>query len=230
MPAVPAKKNFSDLVSRIHLRDRIAIGLCIALLTFLLIYQTGLDRLIKAMITWIAFAFSFNFASWLVFFNRTPLQMRERARQEDGNRVFVFLVILISCFASMFAVLLLVLSKDAGGTPKIIYVPVSIATMLFSWALVHTTFCFHYAHLYYDDAEDDTEIHAGGLDFPSEKRPDYLDFVYFSYGIGMTFQVADVNITSRTFRRMALLHGMVSFWFNTFVVALTINLIAGLKS
>ena len=213
-----------------HLKHRIAIGLGIALLTFLLTFQSGLGWLMKAMITWNAFTFSFIFASWLVFFNRTPVQMRERARQEDGSRVFVFMVILVSCFASMFAVLLLVLSKDAGGTPKIIYVPVAIATMMFSWTMVHTTFCFHYAHLYYDDAEDDTEIHAGGLDFPGEKRPDYLDFVYFSYVIGMTFQVADVNITSKVFRRLVLLHGLLAFGLNTFVVALTINLIAGLKS
>jgi uncharacterized membrane protein len=95
--------------------------------------------------------------------------------------------------------------------------------------MVHTTFCFHYAHLYYDDADEDTEIFAGGLDFPNEKTPDYMDFVYFSFGIGMSFQVSDVDITSKTIRRLVLLHGLLAFGLNTFVVALTINLIAGLK-
>jgi uncharacterized membrane protein len=229
MPGRTNKKNFQDLILRMHLIHRIVISLAIALFTFLLIFRSSLDRLVIAMIVWNAFAFSFIFASWLVFFTRKPAQMRMRAREEDGNRIFVFMVILISSFASMFAVLLLVLSKNAGGTPLIIFVPVSIATMVFSWIMVHTTFCFHYAHLYYDDAKDDSEIHAGGLDFPNEKRPDYLDFVYFSFVIGMTFQTADVDITSRTIRRLALLHGMLSFGLNTFVVALTINLIAGLK-
>ena len=107
--------------------------------------------------------------------------------------------------------------------------PVAVSNMLLSWVLVHTTFCFHYAHLYYDDSKDSTEIHAGGLDFPEEKKPDYIDFVYFSFIIGMTFQVSDVAITSRTIRRLALLHGLISFGLNTFVVALTINLIAGLR-
>jgi uncharacterized membrane protein len=230
MPGGSSKNSFKDIILRMHLAHRIAISVGVALLTFLLIFQSSLDKLVMAMITWNAFAFSFILTSCLVFFNRTATQMRVRARQEDGSRIFVFMVILISSFASMFAVLLLVLSKDAGGTPRIIYIPVAVATMLFSWTMVHTTFCFHYAHLYYDDAKDDTEIHAGGLDFPNEKRPDYLDFVYFSFIIGMTFQVADVDITSRTIRRLALLHGLLAFGLNTFAVALTINLIAGLKN
>jgi uncharacterized membrane protein len=212
-----------------HLSHRIAISLGVALLVFLLIFRSNFDRLVIAMITWDAFAFSFLLTSCLIFFHRTATQMRVRARQEDGSRVFVFLVILLSSFASLFAVLLLVLSNDAGGIPKIVYVSLAIATMLFSWTMVHTTFCFHYAHLYYDDARDDTEINAGGLDFPGEKRPDYMDFVYFSFAVGTAFQVPDVNITSRIIRRVALLHGLVAFGLNTFVVALTINLIAGLK-
>jgi uncharacterized membrane protein len=105
----------------------------------------------------------------------------------------------------------------------------ALPAMLFSWAIIHTTFGFHYANRYYDDAEGDPKIHAGGLDFPNEKNPDYLDFAYFSFVIGMTFQVSDVTITSRKIRRLALLHGLISFALNTFVVALTINLIAGLK-
>jgi uncharacterized membrane protein len=230
MPGGTGKKNLRDIILRMHLIHRIAISLGLSLLVFLLIFRSSLDRLVIAMIVWNAFTFSFILTSWLVFFTRKPTQMRMRARQEDGNRIFVFMVILISSFASLFAVLLLVLSKDAGGTPRIVYVPLAIATMLFSWVMVHTTFCFHYAHLYYDDAKDDTEIHAGGLDFPNEKRPDYIDFVYLSFGIGMSFQVADVNITSRIIRRVVLLHGLISFGLNTFVVALTINLIAGLKN
>jgi uncharacterized membrane protein len=221
--------SFKNIILRMHLSHRIAMSLGFAVLVFFLIFKTNLDQLVIAMITWNAFAFTFIITSCLVFFNRTAIQMRARAREEDGSRIFVFMVILVSCFASMFAVLLLVLSRDAGGTPKIIYVPVAVITMLFSWVMVHSTFCFHYAHLYYDDAVDDSEINAGGLDFPSEKRPDYMDFVYFSFAIGTAFQVPDVNITSRTIRRVALLHGLLAFGLNTFVVALTINLIAGLK-
>jgi uncharacterized membrane protein len=124
---------------------------------------------------------------------------------------------------------MLILSKDAEGTPRAIYVPVAVISMLFSWIVVHTTFCFHYAHLYYSDHDEDPHVHAGGLDFPNEKKPDFLDFAYFAFVIGMTFQVSDVEITSRELRRLALLHGLLSFGLNTFVLALVVNLIAGLK-
>lgn len=214
---------------RMHLRHRILISLSLALLAFLLVFQSRLDGLINAMIVWNAFAFSFIVTSWIVFFTRSATQMRLRARQEDGSRIFVFSIILVSCFACMFAVSLLILSKDAGSIPRIIYVPVAILSMLFSWVVVHTTFCFHYTHLYYADDPENSQVHIGGLEFPREKKPDFLDFAYFSFIIGMTFQVSDVEITSRRLRRLALLHSLLSFGLNTFVVALVVNLIAGLK-
>jgi uncharacterized membrane protein len=129
----------------------------------------------------------------------------------------------------MFTVLLLFISKGIGSVNQILYLLAALPSMLFSWAIIHTAFAFHYAHIYYNDSADDPKKHAEGLDFPNEKRPDYRDFVYFSFVIGMTFQVSDVQIRSRKIRRIALIHGLVSFALNTFVVALTINLIAGFK-
>jgi len=156
MPASSSNKSFKNIILRMHLSHRIAISLGFALLAYLLIFKIDLDGLVIAMVTWNAFAFSFILTSCLVFFNRTSIQMRARAREEDGSRIFVFMVILVSCFASMVAVLQLILTKDAG-TPKIVYVPVAVVTMLFSWVMVHMTFCFHYAHLYYNDAVEDTK-------------------------------------------------------------------------
>jgi uncharacterized membrane protein len=100
--------------------------------------------------------------------------------------------------------------------------------MLVSWAIVHTIYTFHYAHLYYQKQKGDGPVKEP-LNFPDEKKPDYLDFAYFSFVVGMTFQVSDVEISSRKVRRIVLVHGLLSFALNTFVVALTINLIAGLK-
>ena len=130
----------------------------------------------------------------------------------------------------MVAVLMLILSRYVGNTPRFIYVPVAVLSMLFSWIVVHTTFCFHYTHLYYSDDPANPDTHAGGLDFPGDQKPDFLDFAYFSFVIGMTFQVSDVQITSVRLRRLALVHGLLSFGLNTFVVALVVNLIAGLKN
>jgi uncharacterized membrane protein len=123
-------------------------------------------------------------------------------------------------------VLLLFISKN-DATEKLDII-VAIAGMLLSWFLVHTFFALRYAHLFYGDHKTKPDIHAGGLIFPSEQHPDYLDFAYFSFVLGMTFQVSDVQVTSKQLRRVAMLHGILSFGFNTFIVALTINVIAGM--
>ena len=128
----------------------------------------------------------------------------------------------------MFTVLLLMISKNGSSRHEVITVIISISGMMVSWLMVHTIFTFHYAHLYYFKKKDDTKT-GEALEFPKEKKPDYLDFAYFAFVIGMTFQVSDVAINSRKVRRTALAHGLLSFALNTFVVALTINLIAGLK-
>ena len=99
---------------------------------------------------------------------------------------------------------------------------IAVGSMISSWALVHTLYTFHYAHLYYKTKG------GKGLDYPGDEKPDYLDFAYFSFVMGCTFQVSDVEISSKEIRRVALFHGLLSFALNTFVVALTINIIAGL--
>jgi uncharacterized membrane protein len=230
MPEELVNKNFNDPFLKMHLRHRIYISLGLALIASLLLLRGSLGWLVNAMIVWNAFAFSFIITSWMVFFTRSATQMRQRAREEDGSRIVVFVIILLSCFACMFAVLMLILSKYVGNTPRIVYVSVAVLSMLLSWVVVHTTFCFHYTHIYYSDDPDDPRTHKGGLDFPGEKKPNFLDFAYFSFVIGMTFQVSDVQITSRRLRRLALIHGLLSFGLNTFVVALVVNLIAGLKN
>ena len=229
MAGVSPKKKQSNIFLIMPPLLRFMISLLFAAIVFLLIMNLDLAVLVKIMIAWAAFALSYIITSCIVFFTRTATGIREHAKQEDGSRLYVFLLILLTSFGSLFAVLLLMLSKSAKDTPQIIYIPVAISGMLFSWAMVHTIFCFHYAHLYYGNDTSDPTKHAEGLEFPKEKKPDYLDFAYFSFVIGMTFQVSDVQISDRVMRRLVLLHGLLSFLLNTFVVALTINLIAGLR-
>ena len=100
-------------------------------------------------------------------------------------------------------------------------------TLFVSWLMTHTSFAFRYAHEFYETDPSGTDI-TRGLEFPGEKRPDYLDFMYFSLVLGMTFQVSDVQITARKFRRLAAVHGLLSFLFNTIILALTVNIAAGL--
>jgi uncharacterized membrane protein len=101
----------------------------------------------------------------------------------------------------------------------------TIATILLSWFFVHTIFALHYAHEYYGERRDGV---IGGLNFPGDDDPDYWDFFYFSLVVGMTSQVSDVAITSKSIRRVATMHGALSFFFNVTVLALTINIVSGL--
>ena len=148
--------------------------------------------------------------------HRGPL---ETAMQDDG-RFLILLVTALGAFASIAAIVFELGAAHRGG-PELILATVTIAL---SWAMVHTTFALHYAHDYYRGAQ------PGGLAFPGAdakgEEPDYWDFVYFSFVIGMTAQVSDVGVTDKTIRRTATAHGIISFIFNTALLALMVNIAA----
>lgn len=224
-------KKAVKLLVGMHPTQRILVSLGLTAVVFAALFFTGasLHPLMMYMMLWDVFALSYITTGWIVFYNRSVDEIRKWARVDDGSRLFVSFIVLVGAVSSLVIVLLLMLSKEISGGSKLIYLPVVITGMLASWTMVHTTLTFHYANLYYDDDEKDVTKHAGGLEFPKEKCPDYIDFAYFAFVIGMTFQVSDVEINARVIRRTALAHGLLSFALNTFVVALTINLIAGLK-
>jgi uncharacterized membrane protein len=208
---------------------RVSISVGLAIITYLLVRKQEFDTTILSTILWDIFALTYIIISWIVFFTSNTEHIKKKATADDGGKLFVFFIVVFASFVSMITVATLVISKDSLGMENNIYLPIIIGGILLSWTLVHTTFCFHYAHLYYD-SPNGTNNNAEGLNFPNEKYPDYIDFAYFSFVIGMTFQVSDIEISSRKIRRLALLHSILSFVLNTFVVALTINLIAGLKN
>jgi uncharacterized membrane protein len=157
----------------------------------------------------------------------TPESMHQRAALEDQARWLFLTLMAGAAFFSMFALLgILHRVKDAHGLLAGELAAVAGATILMSWVFAHTTFAVHYAHDFYSDAA------AGkppGLLFPAEcSEPDYWDFLYFSFVVGMTCQVSDVQVANQPWRRLVLAHGILSFLFNTIVLALSINLLAGL--
>lgn len=202
------------------------IALAIALITYFLTRKLSLP--VNIMLTWIGYSFSILAASWISILSMHPKDVRKVAKLEDSSLTFIFLFIIGSAFASLFAVIIL-LQAVKGKSPEQIteHVILSIASVIISWWLTHTVFTIRYAHLFYSD-KGGKEEYAAGLEFPKEPEPDYLDFVYFSFVIGMTFQVSDVEISSRKIRRLAWAHGILSFVFNTVIVALSINIISGL--
>lgn len=217
-------------ISSLHPLQRIIAGILLSAIVYFLTLPLQVPGLFRLLLLWDVFCLTYCVLCWIVFLSRSDAQIRQVARREDGSRMLVFILILLACFASLLMVLQLVLSKDSKDAGMALYLVVTVSGILLSWFLVHTQFTIHYAFLYYDDAEGNPRVHAGGLEFPEEHpRPNYLDFAYFAFVIGMTFQVSDVQVNRSKIRRLVLLHGLLSFGLNTFVVALTINLIAGLR-
>lgn len=220
-------KRTGNIFLRMHPLQRIVIGFTMAVLVYVLTRGNGWTWKLTATLLWDVFAITFLVTSWIVLFTRPVPDIIKQANKDDGSKIFVMVSLLLTCCAGLLTVLLLVIS-DNKDSNEIFIIALCVTSMLVSWAIVHTIFAFHYAHLYYQKQKDDTPAKEP-LNFPNEKKPDYIDFAYFSFVIGMTFQVSDVEIASRKLRRTVLVHGLLSFALNTFVVALTINLIAGLK-
>ncbi len=227
---MPPNKNASkeSLFERLHSSHKLFICVIIAVVVYFIVNIEHLDWLTHFMIGWDAFSLSMIILSWITFSITKSQQIREQAKAQDSSRILIFITVLVSTFASFLAVLLLLISKKDFKTTQALHLSVAIAGMLFSWFLIHTIFTFRYAHIFYGDNKDKPDTHVGGLEFPNDKKPDYLDFAYFSFVLGMTFQVSDVDITSKRLRRFSLLHSILAFIFNTVMIALTINIIAGL--
>jgi uncharacterized membrane protein len=168
--------------------------------------------------------------TWWVMVRATPDSMRRKAQQQDASRLVILSLITAAACVSVLAIAFMLRdNKHAPPSLLAIHLSLAILTIVGSWLLVHTIFALHYAHGYYQDQHKTLqEAEEDGLDFPREIEPDYWDFLYFSFVIGMTSQVSDVQVTSRSLRRLALLHGVLSFFFNAMILAMSINIIAGM--
>ncbi len=153
--------------------------------------------------------------------------IRSRAARQDDSGIVILGVILLAICASFLAIAELIgLAKTAASEARIWYLALAGSTIFVSWLVTQVMFAFHYAHEHY--SPHGSHAIEGGLDFPADRHPDYWDFIYFSTSIGATSQTSDVSIKSKEIRRLVTLHAVVSFFFNTMVLALTINLAASL--
>lgn len=159
-----------------------------------------------------------------------PKQIQRFAQTNQVSLLIKILIILTLVFSSLFAVLFLMdVGENIPVWEKKASLRLGLIGVVSVWLTLHSAFSMQYAHHYYRlDNPQEPNRFAGGLAFPNEQEPDYLDFAYVSFGIGMAGQVSDVNVTSRKMRRWVTFHALLSFMFNTVIVALTINAIAQL--
>jgi uncharacterized membrane protein len=217
-PFLARFRKMSKPVRVVYARPRTFISIAVGIVAFFLL--PGSLRLVTRLsISWDIFVALYLVLVYALVFRSGLAHIRRNAILQDDGRFLILLVTALGAFASI-AAIVLGLDETHRSGPELALATVTIAL---SWAAVHTTFALHYAHEFYRGAK------PGGLDFPKgheDEDPDYWDFVYFSFVIGMTAQVSDVGVTDRIIRRTATVHGIISFVFNTALVALMVNIAA----
>ena len=202
----------------VYARPRTFIAIALGIVAFFI--SPGSLRLVtRLLLGWDVFAALYLVLAFVMMARCDFTHIRQSAVLQDDGRFLMLMVTALGAFASI-AAIVFELGPDHRDAAAL---TLAIVTIALSWTAVHTTFALHYAHDYYRGKK------AGGLQFPSGDEhhdADYWDFVYFSFVIGMTAQVSDVGITDKMIRRLATAHGVISFVFNTALVALMVNIAA----
>ena len=211
------------ILARPRLMACCAFGL---LTTFFLAEGWAQQPITKALIGWNAGALLYLVLAMKMMFWSSHERMKTRALQEDDGRILVLTFVITAAFMCIGAIVAeLAVVKDLKGEARYTHIALAALTIATSWAFTQVMFALHYAHDYYA-----TEIRGehGGLEFPGRQAPDYGDFLYFACIIGTSAQTADVSFTSRNMRRTGTVHCVLAFFFNTTLLALTINIASGL--
>jgi uncharacterized membrane protein len=214
-------------------RPRLTSGFVLGLLAFLLmtLASTRLEASSRAIISWDVTCLWFLTLTLLHMRRQTQADLKAHVAAQDEGQGIIVTVVMVAAAASLWAVgLELSLAKEAKSLAKELRVALALLTVALSWFTTQLIFALHYAHEYYapdkTTAEEDDVI--GGLQFPGGQEPDNWDFLHFAVVIGVASQTADIAFTAKRLRRIGTVHGIIAFSFNTAVLALTINLIAGL--
>ena len=220
-PDDPALARFVRLPAPLRIvyaRPRTFVSLGIAIVAFVLL-PSALRLVTRLLISWDIFTAIYLVLVAVMMLRSEHHDIRRKAIMQDDGRFVILMVTALGAFASI-AAIVFELGASKRDAPAL---TLALLTVSLSWAAVHATSALHYAHDYYRGAK------PGGLQFPSgdtDEHADYWDFVYFSFIIGMTAQVSDVGITDKIIRRTATVHGIISFVYNTALVALMVNIAA----
>jgi len=211
----------------VMLRPRIYLGVLAGILAFAA--GRGWPDTERLCMAWDAGALVYLFFAFRLMSRCEVKHIKTTVASGDDSRVVILSLILLSIGASFVAIAQLVVQAKlaAGDAPqKAFLAALAFLTIMISWSVTQVSFALHYAHEYYLPGNGSDA--AGGLDFPACPNPDYWDFLYFSTSIGATSQTSDTAVRSRSLRRLVTVHAIIAFFFNTAVLALTVNIAASL--
>ena len=215
------------LVRIIRTRPRLAFSILAGLLTAVLLPDSfAHQNITRSIIGWNVFTSLYLILAAHMMFWSTHEKMNIRAAQQDEGQFFILILVTLAVFFALGAIVAeLSVVKEMHGMLRYSHIGLAVLTILTSWLFTHVMFALHYAHDFYRAL---SRGHNGGLNFPESDKPDYGDFLYFSCVIGTSGQTADVSFCSRRMRRTGLAHCVLAFFFNTTLLALTINIASGL--
>jgi uncharacterized membrane protein len=208
----------------VRLHGRLVISIVLGAVVALALLALNLHIATRLLIGWDAGILLYLTLIYSVARRGDIARLRRRAAEEDESAIILLLLTFAAAIASLGAIIIEVGGSQSGSGAGF-HVVFAMGTIVLSWFFVHTEFALHYAHEFYGERRDNK---MGGLSFPGRGKPDYWDFLYFSLVIAMTSQVSDVAITSRALRRVASMHGALSFFFNLVILALTVNMLSNL--
>lgn len=229
MPPAPTTQRrwrilapFRVIGARPNLFGSVFVGLVIHYVT-----PDHLTMVTRALIGWNGALVAYFVAVAMLIARATHEDIRKRAETLDEGAGVMLLLTTAVAIASFGAIVMeLADAQQAEGLEKAVDIGLTIVTVVSSWLFLHLTFALHYAHDYYRDDEqpDDVFTARAGLDFPGTEEPQYIDFLYYSFVMGVACQTADVCTTSPGMRLLTMVHGVVAFFYNTFVLALMVNI------
>lgn len=223
-----SNQNYRPALMRlIFSRPRLFISILIGVMVLVLLPQSlALHEITRVIIGWNVGAWLYLTLAARMMFWTSHEKMRSRAIEQDEGKFVVLGMVVIAAIVSLGAIVAeLAVVKDIQGTLRYAHIALAALTILSSWAFTQVMFALHYAHDFYVAKENGN---TGGLEFPNATTPDYSDFLYFACVIGTSGQTADVSFASKDMRRTGLVHCILAFFFNTTLVALTINIASGL--
>jgi len=220
-----ARKRDTPWIVRVGATQRLAASLGAAVLAFL-VESGSVSWHARVVASWDLAAVTYLGLAWMLVSKTDAKVTRDHVLSQDFSGYVIFLFVVGASFASIVALGFVVGPiRDLPFWSRAWHLVLTVVALVLSWLLIHTVFAFHYAHRYYAGPHSRSPEDAPLL-FPGGREPDYMDFMYYSFVVGMTSQVADVAVASHAMRRLTMVHGVIAFVFNIAVLALSINIFA----
>jgi len=219
----------SGILRYVAARPRLFIAIVIGIL-FYFVFPLARDTSTRLLMAWNIAIGCFLVMAFIVMVRSDDEDMQRHAQKTDEGRFAVLLSAMIAAAVSL-AAIVIELSRIKQADDAGFYVGLSVVTIFVSWAFIQVIFTEHYAHEYYmqtDGGKRRRNEEGAGLSFPGERKPDYIDFLYFTVTIGVANQTADVAIRSRPMRVLVLVHSVISYFFNATILALSINIVSSI--